>query len=78
MFDLAELSSVREWANRALSFGFPVDVLVNNAGAQVVPWLPYLRRRVGEAANENGSWQWAGPAAREHRPRRSVGLLGSR
>ncbi len=29
LFDLADLQSVRDWANRALDFGFPLDVLVN-------------------------------------------------
>ncbi|GAB4823373.1 hypothetical protein N2152v2_010419 [Parachlorella kessleri] len=39
VFDLADLSSVRDWANKALSFGFPVDVLVNNAGVMACPRL---------------------------------------
>jgi hypothetical protein len=32
-FDLANLASVRAWAGRALDFGLPLDLLVNNAGA---------------------------------------------
>lgn len=31
-FDLADLGSVRAWAQRAQDFGLPLDVLVNNAG----------------------------------------------
>lgn len=30
--DLADLSTVREWGQRALDFGLPLDLLVNNAG----------------------------------------------
>ncbi len=32
VFDLADLASVRAWAQRAQDFGLPLDVLVNNAG----------------------------------------------
>lgn len=32
IFDLADLASVRAWAQRAQDFGLPLDVLVNNAG----------------------------------------------
>lgn len=38
-FDLADLQSVRDWANRALDFGFPLDVLVNNAGVMACPQM---------------------------------------
>ena len=33
-FDLADLGSVRAWAQRAQDFGLPLDVLVNNAGGR--------------------------------------------
>lgn len=33
IFDLADLPSVRAWAQRAQDFGLPLDVLVNNAGS---------------------------------------------
>lgn len=32
IFDLADLATVREWAQRAQDFGLQLDVLVNNAG----------------------------------------------
>ncbi|KAL4459034.1 hypothetical protein ABPG75_013899 [Micractinium tetrahymenae] len=38
-FDLADLSSVRAWAQRAQDFGHPLDVLVNNAGVMACPQL---------------------------------------
>ena len=34
--DLAELATVRDFAARALDKGFPLDVLINNAGEQAV------------------------------------------
>jgi NAD(P)-dependent dehydrogenase (short-subunit alcohol dehydrogenase family) len=36
VMDLADLSSVRAWAQRAQDFGHPLDVLVNNAGEGAV------------------------------------------
>lgn len=37
--DLADLGSVRAWAQRAQDFGHPVDVLVNNAGVMACPQM---------------------------------------
>ncbi len=34
--DLADLASIRAFANKALDGGRPLDVLVNNAGASLV------------------------------------------
>lgn len=39
VFDLADLASVRAWAQRAQDFGLPLDVLVNNAGEALL--LPF-------------------------------------
>lgn len=38
-FDLADLGSVRAWAQRAQDFGLPLDVLVNNAGVMACPQM---------------------------------------
>ena len=35
--DLGELATVRDFAARALDKGFPLDVLINNAGEQCCP-----------------------------------------
>ena len=37
-FDLGDLQSVRDWANKALDFGHPVSVLVNTAGGYGCLW----------------------------------------
>ncbi|EFN53158.1 hypothetical protein CHLNCDRAFT_26048 [Chlorella variabilis] len=39
VMDLADLGSVRAWAQRAQDFGHPVDVLVNNAGVMACPQM---------------------------------------
>ena len=35
--DLGDLATVRNFASRALDKGFPLDVLINNAGAYTKP-----------------------------------------
>ncbi|PRW60169.1 retinol dehydrogenase 13 [Chlorella sorokiniana] len=39
IFDLADLATVRAWAQRAQDFGLPLDVLVNNAGVMACPQM---------------------------------------
>lgn len=39
--DLANISTVRDFANRALDVGKPLDILINNAGA-----VSFLRKKV--------------------------------
>ena len=63
LLDLADLASVRAFAETVVRDGEPVDMLVNNAGVMATPYLPcHCTWRLGENI-ARGQGRRASPAA---------------